>query len=328
MLRQALYTRLLLLLGTIVPGYTWTQLPFDPDTVQFVKVSGPELSEIYKNDMVFDRHGVLWVATQVGLYAFDGYDWKSGLSLPDDPLLNVDQWLESVQCDSAGYIWFGSQVSGVHRLDPQSMEVRAFPGGAFTGDPIHTILGNELALSDGMLYALTNRGFLELDPYAEIYHAVHVPFPEKTGGTIYGLAGAHPLNAIQHYLADQEDPNTAWLATRAGIVRYAKDTQAASAFPWPFTNPQLPSGQKITAIDLHQSGDSLLAGTYGSGFVTYYKDQSRWRVDLVEPEEVLHARHRLLAELIAGHAVGRRGIRHRRQELRHLVALLIGEGAG
>ena len=139
-----------------IPDYA--QISFDPDTVQFELVSGPELADIYKNDLITDTRGLIWCATQNGLFAFDGYDWKGGLSVTNDPLIAVDQWLENVQCDSTGQIWFGSQISGVHRLDVKSGRIQAFSAAEFTRDPIHNILGNELPLIDNHLIVQTQSG--------------------------------------------------------------------------------------------------------------------------------------------------------------------------
>ena len=105
---------------------------------------------------------------------------------------------------------------------------------------------------------------------------------------MWGFPGASRINSIHHYLPDQHQPQIIWLGTRDGLLKYNTSSQEVVAFDWPFGNPQKPEGHNISVVDIHQSGDSLLIGTYGSGFISYQKDQSRYRVHLLEPPDRIY----------------------------------------
>ena len=206
MIRQALY-----IIAILLPSLALCQFPFQADTVRFIKVSGPELAGIYKNDLLFDQQGVLWVAAQTGLFAYDGYDWKSALAQPSDPMVNVDQWLESVQEDSSRGIWFGTHTTGLFQLDRTSGAVTAYSPTEFSGDSLHNYLYHELPLTNEYLILPTPRGFLRFNPYTQEYIDVHVPYPEEKHLR---------LNQIQSYSLDKHDANIAWLGTRGGVIQY------------------------------------------------------------------------------------------------------------
>jgi signal transduction histidine kinase/ligand-binding sensor domain-containing protein/DNA-binding response OmpR family regulator len=68
--------------------------------------------------MTQDTQGFLWLATQNGLYKYDGYQYTSYHHEPLNPnsLANDDIW--SVAADKAGYIWLAPVGTGLDRLDP------------------------------------------------------------------------------------------------------------------------------------------------------------------------------------------------------------------
>ncbi len=63
--------------------------------------------------MVFSRDGLLWVCTRDGAARFDGSHWQSRKL----PRPNHSNWPRTVLATADGAVWFGSEDSGVHRLD-------------------------------------------------------------------------------------------------------------------------------------------------------------------------------------------------------------------
>ncbi len=71
------------------------------------------LGDQWVYDIVFDRHGKMWVATWKGVSVFDGksftnYEEKDGLA---------DKWVYAIALDHDGIFWFGTE-SGLSRFDP------------------------------------------------------------------------------------------------------------------------------------------------------------------------------------------------------------------
>ncbi len=90
-------------------------------------------------DLLQDRDGFLWVATQDGLNRYDGYGFTVFKNDPDDPTtLSHNSVLQLLQ-DSNGAIWAGTWGGGLNRLDPQTGKITRYMHKA--GDP--TSLSND-----------------------------------------------------------------------------------------------------------------------------------------------------------------------------------------
>src|SRR6266536_4293797 len=68
--------------------------------------------------MTQDVQGFLWLATQNGLYKYDGYQYTSYHHEPLNPNSPANDDIWSVAADKAGYIWLAPVGTGLDRLDP------------------------------------------------------------------------------------------------------------------------------------------------------------------------------------------------------------------
>jgi signal transduction histidine kinase/ligand-binding sensor domain-containing protein/DNA-binding response OmpR family regulator len=76
------------------------------------------LSNNNVNDLLQDRLGFLWFATDDGLNRFDGYDFKIFRHLPDNLNSITDNTVVAITEDRQGHIWIGTKRGTVHRYDP------------------------------------------------------------------------------------------------------------------------------------------------------------------------------------------------------------------
>lgn len=249
-------------------------------TPEFELVSGPDLSGVYKNELLVDHRGLLWLATQKGLIVFDGYNWKRAATLYNDPPGILDQPLESIIEDSTGTLWFSTRENGICRLDPSDGSVAQFRPSEFTGQNIHDSPCHELFLINDQVVIQTFRGFVRFNPYEERFIDFHIPFPAEKVGDVRGISGPHPANWIHHYLPDSKDPDVVWLGTRRGLLKYDLQSKNALRMPWPFDYPMF--GDKISILDIRQNDNELFIGTYSYGIVRYAKDGASWSNTLIE----------------------------------------------
>jgi signal transduction histidine kinase/ligand-binding sensor domain-containing protein len=68
--------------------------------------------------MTQDAQGFLWLATQVGLYKYDGHQYTSYHHEPSNPNSPADDNIWCVAADKAGYVWLGPARMGLDRFDP------------------------------------------------------------------------------------------------------------------------------------------------------------------------------------------------------------------
>jgi len=73
-------------------------------------------------DMVSDRLGYMWFATQYGLSRYDGYRFRNFRHDPDDPSSLNGSRIQALLVDGQGMLWVGTS-SGLNRIDPQSLQI-------------------------------------------------------------------------------------------------------------------------------------------------------------------------------------------------------------
>ncbi len=70
------------------------------------------------NDLLQDRLGLLWFATDDGLNRFDGYDMRIFRTIPGNENSLADNSVSTLAEDRAGRIWIGTKSGAVQRYDP------------------------------------------------------------------------------------------------------------------------------------------------------------------------------------------------------------------
>ncbi|MCB9159948.1 MAG: response regulator [Caldilineaceae bacterium] len=111
-----------LLAGTLalLPRAAWAQTPA-PSAAQFEHFTAENnlRSTWIRGGIVQDEYGFLWVATNGGLYRYDGYEFRPyafSSQGADDPA-ELSGVTDSA-IDQDGVIWLGTPGSGLFRLDP------------------------------------------------------------------------------------------------------------------------------------------------------------------------------------------------------------------
>src|SRR4030095_3844169 len=65
-----------------------------------------------------DPQGFLWLATQNGLYKYDGHQYTSYHHQPSNPNSPAHDNIWAITADKAGYIWLAPAHMGLDRFDP------------------------------------------------------------------------------------------------------------------------------------------------------------------------------------------------------------------
>ena|SRR5438477_6170786 len=131
----------------------FTVVPRSQDDIGFV-IAG----------MTQDAQGFLWLATQNGLYKYDGHQYTSyhhELSNPNSP---ADDNIWSIAADKAGYIWLAPAGTGLDRFDPATgifthLRHKNNDPGSLGNDTVVTIMQDR----EGTLWIGTLGGLDRLD---------------------------------------------------------------------------------------------------------------------------------------------------------------------
>jgi signal transduction histidine kinase/ligand-binding sensor domain-containing protein len=116
------------------------------------------LSQVSASDLLEDRHGFLWIATQDGLNRFDGYRFEVWRHRAGDPASLGDNYVLALAEDRDGGIWAATQ-NGLNRLDPASDRIERFDSerGGLRDNLVIAIH----ASANGQVYASTRRGGIQ-----------------------------------------------------------------------------------------------------------------------------------------------------------------------
>lgn len=68
------------------------------------------LSNTVLSDITQDPYGYIWIATQSGLFRYDGYDFKVFKNNSDDATSIPDSYVNDLFIDKAGALWIGTDV--------------------------------------------------------------------------------------------------------------------------------------------------------------------------------------------------------------------------
>jgi signal transduction histidine kinase/ligand-binding sensor domain-containing protein len=124
-------------------------------SVRFRTIAG--LSQTSAIDILEDRQGFLWVATQDGLNRFDGYDFRVFRQVAGEPASLSDNYILALAEGADGSIWAATQ-NGLNRLDPATGRFERFDSGEGSGSLRDRVVAAVHADASGNVYASTRRG--------------------------------------------------------------------------------------------------------------------------------------------------------------------------
>ena len=73
-------------------------------------------------DLIQDKSGFIWMATDDGLNRFDGYSFKVYRNIPGDSISLSDNSVWTLFEDRYGFIWIGTKSGDLNRYNPQTDE--------------------------------------------------------------------------------------------------------------------------------------------------------------------------------------------------------------
>ncbi|MCA9668387.1 MAG: hypothetical protein KC503_22505 [Myxococcales bacterium] len=158
------------------------------------------------------RDGRVWIAHAAGVTVYDGKRFET-LDRRDGLRANL---VFRVRPGVNGALWFPTLGGGAARYAPSGWRTLGLDDGLPSAD----ISGGLLLASDGTLWAGTDRGPARRLPGTRRFAAVEIPQPASQPVA----PNARLLRARQQVSDLLEHPaGVIWVATRAGIVRRAKD---------------------------------------------------------------------------------------------------------
>lgn len=96
------------------------------------------LSQMSVNDILQDRHGFIWLATQDGLNRFDGHQFKIYQNIPDNHHSIPSNFVSSLFEDAQGRLWIATN-GGLAYFDDKHQRFSRF---VHDSNDVNSISGN------------------------------------------------------------------------------------------------------------------------------------------------------------------------------------------
>ncbi len=251
-INQSMLVRLLAFTIALVSGIATAGAP----TMRFNQIDLRDgLSQATVLDIIQDRQGFMWFATQDGLNRYDGYDFVVYRQKHDDENSLSENYVNTVFEDSNGYLWLTTR-NGLNRFNPKNNKFTRFFYDLH--DP-YSLTGNWTYATNedhlGHIWVGTYRSGINVyDPNTKRFnHYRHDPDDNTTLSD----------DGIYDIYVDRD--GVIWIATRdGGVSRFNKQRNDFTRFMHDPNNPRSISHNRVYKVFQHSNG-SLWFATRGGG---------------------------------------------------------------
>lgn len=198
--------------------------------------------------MTQDSRGFLWLATESGLFRYDGYEFKHYRSNPNNKGSLPGNLLLSVLADRNGNLWAGSQ-NGLILYDRDFDNFHTFypdpDGGIWSkGNSVQRICQD----SKGRLWVGTLKGLYTFNSKTKTFKIFNPVLSPSDTSEI----------SIRALFVDKND--NIWSGTENGLIKYDQIKQKTTFFTHDPANPGSLSSKRVRSI-FQDSNGSIWVGT-------------------------------------------------------------------
>ncbi len=220
-------------------------------------------------DMAQDEDGFYWLATNRGLFRFDGVQaTKINLPVPDSLAKRTDNCYDLSLDPKNQLVWVGTDL-GLMRYHLRTGTGRHFHPKDFYEEKDREIQGSHVVLADGQggVWAEFGRyGFAHLSAEGKLLETFFLPLNEREKAT--GMA-ERMANTILGISQDPNYKNILWMNARRGLLRFDKKTKQLERFLfYPENDKMLTVANSMTCHFAHPNG-YVYIGTWNAGLLKF-----------------------------------------------------------
>lgn len=237
--------------------------------LQFDKFSAINSTVGSVRDMVQDSNGFYWVASERGLFRFDGIQvTKINLAVENSLTKRGNNVYDICLDHTNQLIWAGTDIGlfsysfhsdTVRYLDPQNF----YLGIDLELQATHTVFADQ----KGEIWAEFGRyGFAQLSSQGVLLATYYLPLNEKDKSTGFDEKMANTILGISQ---DPTHESILWMNTRRGLLRFDKKTKLIERFIYYTENKSMMAvANSITCHHAHINGYVYL-GTWNAGLLKF-----------------------------------------------------------
>ncbi|MCB2219045.1 MAG: hypothetical protein KQI35_01530 [Bacteroidetes bacterium] len=214
--------------------------------IQFDELKGTPI-----RDILPDREGNIWIATQSGLVKFDGYKFTRFHPDPTDTTTMGELLTYVLYEDRDGNIWIGSQ-DAVYRYNPEYSSFKRFTYRELLGMR-DGYMANILTIADN------NRGRIYFGAYTQIldeqddYRSKGLFYYDEAKEAMLPFELPAGIDLYTAYLMSTGPDNNIWIFGNSGFYKLDTLNQLVN-IPCPDDEICLEDGEYITGMDIDSSG--------------------------------------------------------------------------
>jgi signal transduction histidine kinase/ligand-binding sensor domain-containing protein len=259
--------------------------------IAFNKVFPPNRTSFLQlTDITQDKNGIMWFASNIGLYSYNGYEMISYKNNQMDPNSLAGDILRSVCADNEGNIWIAVQDEGIDKFDPVTGIFTHYKPDPDDPGSLNSDWVNVMKVGrDGVLWIGSGQGLTRYDIRNDKFiHYKNIP----------GDSTSLSYNEVVTIYEDREE--TLWIGTGSvygadqndfeagGLNKFDKETETFRRFKHNPENQNSLVNNKVSAI-FEDSKGILWIGTAGDGLHTMDKSAeiiARHRYDPNQPNKL------------------------------------------
>ena len=240
-------------------------------------------------DILQDREGYLWLATENGVNRFDGYDivryYRAAAidALPDDFIYRMAE-------DSSGDLWFATARSGIARWHPRHRQLRVVPARPRRRQQ-PGLRSNPHAHRRPQRHHLDRHHRRGPEPVRSRHRA-----PSSiTGRTQRPMRACRTITSTR---CSEDASGNIWVGTDDGLSRYDADRKRFYRYASKTRGAEAESSNRIRSLAQDDAG-TLWVGTFGAGLRKLEPNTGRSKFyshDPENPESLCHNHIRSVLE--------------------------------
>jgi signal transduction histidine kinase/ligand-binding sensor domain-containing protein len=230
-----------------------------PNRISFSHVTG----------ITQDKNGTMWFASNIGLYAYNGYEMISYKSNPMDPNSIAGDILRAICTDNEGNIWIAVQGEGIDKFDPATGIFTHYKPDPNEPESLSSDWVNVMFVDrEGVLWIGSGQGLDKLDVRTDKFiHYKNIPKDSTS------------LSDNEVVAIYENRAGTLWIGTGSvygdndnnfeagGLNKLDKETGTFKRYKHKPENPNSLINNKVSAI-FEDSKGTLWIGTAGDGLHT------------------------------------------------------------